>query len=71
MDKKEELTLDDMFALAFAGHLPGVAKPHAEMKTPSGRVFKYELSEYPISADVTPEQARTSGANLPGEVPVL
>jgi hypothetical protein len=51
--------------------MPGVAKRHAGMKTPSVCVFKYELSEYPSSADVTPEQARTSGANLPGEVPVL
>jgi hypothetical protein len=39
-DEKEELTLDGGFALAFAGHMPGVAKRHAEMKTPSGRVFK-------------------------------
>jgi hypothetical protein len=58
MEDNEKLSMDDILALAFAGQAPGISKRHMEMKTPSGRIFRYELSEFPISSDITPEGAK-------------
>jgi hypothetical protein len=59
MPEEERLTMDDMMALAFAGQAPGVSRRHVEMKTPSGRTFRYELSEFPISSSIMLEEAET------------
>ncbi len=64
VDENEKLSMDDVFALAFAGQAPGISKRHVEMKTPSGRTFRYELSEFPISSSVTPEGALTQAKRI-------
>jgi hypothetical protein len=47
----------DLFTMAFAGLAPGISQLHITITTHSGREFKYEISEYPISPETTPESA--------------
>jgi hypothetical protein len=42
----------------------GTGKRWIRIKTPSGRIFRYELSEFPISADTTGNQVAALAASI-------
>jgi hypothetical protein len=48
MSEQQGTWLDDLITMTLAGFAPGVSQLHKEFTTPSGRTFRYELSEYPI-----------------------
>jgi hypothetical protein len=55
----ENSSLDDLVALVASGKAQSQTQYHVEIVTPSGRKFRYELTDYPVSASTTPEQALT------------
>ncbi len=59
--------LHDLDAMVFSGDAPGVLAFHVEIKTPSGRTYKYELSTIRISPAMTRNMAMSQARWIFGE----
>ncbi len=57
MTDREKDAVNDLLGRVYSGQAPRALERHIEVNTPSGRQFKYELSEYPVRAGMTPEAA--------------